>query len=507
MADRLRFDVSFGRPPRRPGFTQGDDEVMRILLLADFSGRGLPGAAPAGEPLSERSLRRVDVDNFEDVLRQWAPCVNVPAADGTDARIPLEFRDLDAFHPDSLYQRVPTFEALRSVRRRLLDPATSAAAIAELNRPTPAAAPKTAAAPPPEGDSALFERLLGGPSTAASPRTAAESTINELIGKIVAPHVVPAADPQAAEVVAGVDEAISDHMRRLLHDPGFQALESAWRGAHWLVTGLETGETLQLYLLDVGKAELAADVAAAGERLEDSALYRLLMKHGPGRPDGPGWSVLAAQYRFGAGPEDMQLLAALGAIGAQVGGPFLAEAEPTILGCQSVAELPDDRRWGRLDAASADRWHGLRRSPMARWLGLLLPRVLLRVPYGRKSDAVDQFPFEEMPAIPRHDDYLWGSPAFALALLLGQAYADAGAAMAPGDRQELDDLPSHSWVDGGARVLTPCGEVLLPERVADAILAQGLMPTLSFKDRNAVRIGRVQSLADPPAPLAGPWAG
>jgi type VI secretion system protein ImpC len=78
--------------------------------------------------------------------------------------------------------------------------------------------------------------------------------------------------------------------------------------------------------------------------------------------------------------------------------------------------------------------------------------------------------------------------------------------MTPGDRQELADLPCHGWVDGGARVLTPCGEVLLSERTADAILAHGLMPTLSFANRNAVRIARFQSLADPAAPLAGPWA-
>jgi type VI secretion system protein ImpC len=102
----------------------------------------------------------------------------------------------------------------------------------------------------------------------------------------------------------------------------------------------------------------------------------------------------------------LQLLAALGAIGAQVGGPFLAEADAAILGCQSLVETPDDRRWDRVNDASAERWRALRQSQAARWLGLALPRVLLRVPYGRDSESVDQFPFEEMPASPRHDAYL-----------------------------------------------------------------------------------------------------
>jgi type VI secretion system protein ImpC len=78
--------------------------------------------------------------------------------------------------------------------------------------------------------------------------------------------------------------------------------------------------------------------------------------------------------------------------------------------------------------------------------------------------------------------------------------------MTPGDRQELLDLPCHSHIDAGARGLTPCGEELLSQRMAEAILAHGLMPTLSFKNRNAVRIARFQSLAGPPAPLVGPWS-
>jgi type VI secretion system protein ImpC len=291
-------------------------------------------------------------------------------------------------------------------------------------------------------------------------------------------------------------------MRRILRDPRFQALESAWRAAHWLVTNLETDETLQVHLLDVGKDELAADIAGAGDDLERSALYRLLMQHGPGMPDGPAWSVLAGDYRFGAGADDVALLAALGAIGAQVGGPFLAEADASILGCRSLAESPDDRRWERLDDETAARWSALRQSKAAPWLGLALPRVLLRVPYGRKSDPIEQFAFEEMPG----GAYLWGSPAIACALLLGQAYSDAGPDMTPGDRQELTDLPCYTSGEAGERVMTPCAEVALSERTANAILDRGLMPALGFANRNAVRIARFQSLADPPTALSGPWA-
>jgi len=488
MAERLRFDVGFGRPAPRRRFGEGDGEAMRILLLADFGRRS--GA------LGERSPQRIDVDDFEQVLRRQAPRLTLPAAAGDDGPTVIEFHELDAFHPDSLYEAVPAFAPLRAVRARLLDPATAPAAIAELTGGAAASVPAPTPTKPSEAD---FERLLGqrqGPAT--TPATAA---VADFIRRVIEPHVVPAADPRAADLVAAVDAAIGDRMGRILHDPGFQALEAAWRAAHWLVTSLETDETLQLYLLDVSKAEIAADIAAAGDDLEHSALYQLLMRHGPGMPGGAGWSVLAGDYRFGA--DDVQVLAALGAIGAQVGGPFLAEADASILGCRSLVETPDERGW---EAGASEHWRALRKSAAARWLGLALPRVLLRVPYGRDSDPAERFRFEEMPSPPQHEAYLWGSPAFACALLLGQSWADAGAAMTPGDRTELLDLPSHSYGDAGARAVTPPGEVLLSERTADAILARGLMPMLSFKNRNAVRVARFQSIADPPTELSGPWA-
>jgi hypothetical protein len=39
----------------------------------------------------------------------------------------------------------------------------------------------------------------------------------------------------------------------------------------------------------------------------------------------------------------------------------------------------------------------------------------------------------------------------------------------------------------------------------EVLIGKGLMPVLSIKGRDAVLLPRFQSIADPPAPLAGPW--
>jgi len=498
MAGELRFDVRVGRPVRHRR-ASGDRPGMRILLLADFTGYGTRPRPPLGE----RRPESVDVDNFEDLFRRWAPSVLLPADDGATTHTLVELRDLDGFHPDSLVERVPAVAALRQVRGRLLDANTSAATVAELRRVTADPLPATVDAAAQESDPALLDRLLGRRSAPAAPTPTA--AISALIQRLVEPHIVPAVDPQASHFVAAIDHTLTTHMRRLLHHPDFQALESAWRAAHWVISNLETSDDLRIHLLDVTKQELATAFAGA-TTIEESTLHRLLTQAGASDDGEVAWSVLAGGFRFGPTSEDVELLGALGALGASIGAPFLAEANTALIGCSSLAQMPDPRQWAPLDAATAERWSVLRRSAAAPWLGLALPRIMLRAPYGRTTDPIEQFPFEEMPSPPLHEAYLWGSPAFACALLLGQAYTDAGPAMTPGDRQDLLDLPSHSYVDGGTPALTPSSEVAVSERTAETILARGLMPMVSFAQRNLVRVARFQSLADPPATLSGAWS-
>ena len=77
--------------------------------------------------------------------------------------------------------------------------------------------------------------------------------------------------------------------------------------------------------------------------------------------------------------------------------------------------------------------------------------------------------------------------------------------MVPGARLDLDDLPAFTLTENGETRLKPCAEALLSHRTADSIMAHGITPVLSHRDRNAVRFARIQSIADPPAALSGPW--
>lgn len=507
MPGRMEFQFMLPKsaPTPKPRDT---DAPLRILIMADFSGRSHQPLPAVSADLANRPLLAVDVDNFNAVMARLAPKLSLPL--GVEGMaIPIGFNQIDDFHPDALYQRLELFQALRHSRARLSNPASFAAAVAELCPPPMVDTAQSAPTAAPEGDSALLERLLGrAPATPTSkprpqPSTSGLTAIQGLLQTAVQAHIVHTDSRQPAWVAA-VDAAIGDQMRAILHQSAFQALEATWRSLQGLIANLDS-DTLRVFLLDVTQQELLQDLYAAEGNLQATSLYSRLIDRNVRAAGGEPWSVLVGDYCFGAGAEDIALLAALGSLAAHAGGPFLAAADPTGLGCDSVEQLADPAQWTPLPSAIEQNWRQLRASVVAPWLGLALPRVLLRLPYGRKADPVESFAFEEMPGGRDPSAYLWGNPAWVCARLITATFAENGWDFSPGDVLELDNCPAHIYEEDGERVMQPATEVLLGERAMSAILERGVMPLLGQRQRNVARLARFQSLTAPPTALAGAW--
>ena len=485
------------------GARQMDEEdSFRILVLADLGGS--PSARSA-QPLAQRNPLDIDIDNFDKVMARLAPQLEL-TLDGVSLRI--AFQNIDDFHPDRLFARLAPFTALRQLRTALADPGQFHRAAATLGMATVAGStPATAAVPVEASD---MERLLG--RKAATPPPAATNTgsgtatdINVWLRSVVAPHVVQDFSGEQKQLTAAVDAAISITMRSLLHHSAFQALEANWRCIDRLVRELDPGERIQLLLLDVSREELTQDIHAHAADLSQSALHRQLCGPQTESPNGQRWSLLVSDLSVEADLDDLQLLATLGAMAARAGAPLLAAARPSLLGCASVTQLPEPKTWQPLAADVATLWTALRHSPIAPWVGLALPRVLTRLPYGQQCDPISAFAFEEM--LPRqHECYLWANPAFSLALLAGLAFSDNGWNMQLSEQLSIGDLPSHIYQSEGEAQQQACAEIACSESTGEAILKHGLMSILSLRQRNAARLLRWQSIAEPARALQGAWA-
>lgn len=446
MPQRMEFGFSFGPSDSSPKIKRG---AMRLLMLGDFSAR------PASQktPLAERPSHRVDLDSLEQVMRRLGPQVTLAA--GT-----FDFESLDDFHPDQLYARAPIFQQLRQARSAPID----------------------------SGGSAL-DQLLGRPMQARpDPAGLAPGGLDQLIRNLVAPHIVPDQTASLKAQQLAVDAVITEQMRRLLHEPGFQSLEAAWRGVQFLVSNLDLDGDLELHLFDVSREELLADIVAAQGQMAQTSIHRALADRWRNLPGGQSWSALVGLYQFGASDTDVGLLAALGLLGSQAGGPLLASGHPDL---------------ASLGATEQARWQALRVSEAAPWLGLAAPRLLLRLPYGKRSDPLEGFAFEEFDALPVHEEFLWGNGALAVALAVGRSFNARGWDFEPFDEREIGDLPAFTYMLDGERELQACAERYLSEEAGLALLAAGLMPLMSHRNRNALTVLRLQSLALPAQGLAG----
>jgi type VI secretion system protein ImpC len=514
--DELDFKIVASMEPAR---AKPDPQTpFRILVAGDFSGRGRGGDADSERPSHDRKVMEVDRDNFDEVLARLAPQVRVVFADTGLPPIDLSFAELDDFHPDPIYARLEVFRSLRENRANIESPEFSDAIARALRNDTqstskppseaPAADPSR---PPPEisdlEGSGLLDQVLDASGAAQPDRGASSSPSgwDRFLQEHVRPHLVPDVEPHVETLREAIDQGISALMRRILHHPDVQSLEAAWRGLDFLVRRLQTDETLKVFLLDISKEALVADLAGVDD-LKDSLLYKRLVKDTVETPGADPWSVVAGMYTFGAGPHDAALVARIAAVAAAAGAPFVAGADPRLLGCASLPDTPDPAEWKHMpDENATAAWKALRQLPQAGHVGLALPRFLLRLPYGQETDPTETFQFEEMEGRPIHAHYLWSNPCIACSELLGRAFQASGWNLRPGSHQEIAGLPLHVYRSEGETRIKACAEVLLTERAAAAMLESGLMPLLSFRDQDVVRLARFQSIADPPAALAGRW--
>ncbi|MCU0228679.1 MAG: type VI secretion system contractile sheath large subunit [Bryobacterales bacterium] len=504
----MHFEVE---PGSRAAQVIDDSRVFRILLLGDFSGK----EGDARGPLHQRRPVEVDRDTFDDVLAAMRPTVMV-GLDGEEP-FPLKVADLDDFRPEAIFHKNPLFLEMRRLRDQLEDPDRWRAAARDLGSGADVA-PASPATPPPatpakvsardlvSGGSLLDAMMEDAQSDRPAPALApSKDPVLEIARRAVLPYLVSAPSAQQQELLARMDEAISAQMRRVLHHPVVRRVESAWRGLFRLIRALDTGAHLKVSILDLSREELQLDLFGHDDPAH-SLLARVLIADPGKRADGQGYSVVAGAYRFGADADDLRALNRLMKFAKSAGAPFLADATPSLVGAPAFEGVLNPRAWTPASEVAGGYWPLVRKQADAAWLGLVAPRVLSRLPYGRKSDPCDAFPFEEIAGQPSPDDYLWGSGAVCMAMLLGQAYAEFGWDFKPGAVAELTGLPLHTYSSHEGTVSTSVAEAWFTEEAMEALSSRGFITLVPYKNQDRLRVFQMNSIADPYRLIQGPWS-
>jgi len=307
------------------------------------------------------------------------------------------------------------------------------------------------------------------------------------------------------EMIARIDAKLTAQMNEILHAPEFQKIESTWRGLHYLVFNSETDASLKIRVMNASKNEIYRNLKLyPGARWDQSPLFKKVYEAEFGQLGGEPYGCLIADYHFSHLPTDVQLLRDLSKIAGAAHAPFFAGADPVLMGMDSWTELSNPRDLGKVfDTPDYAAWKGLRDSLDSRYVGLCLPRVLARLPYGAKSEPVEEFAFEEETDGHKGEKYAWMNAVYAMAVNINRAYKEYGWCTRIRGVQsggEVINLPTHTFPsdDGGVDLKCPT-EIAITDRREAELAKAGLIPLIHRKNTDKAAFIGAQSLFKPRA--------
>ena len=304
-------------------------------------------------------------------------------------------------------------------------------------------------------------------------------------------------------MIARLDEKLSAQMNEILHAPEFQKLESTWRGLHYLVFNSETDAQLKIHVINVSKSEIYKNLKLyPGARWDQSPFFKKVYEREYGQLGGEPYGCLIGDYEFSHLPADVQLLRDLSKIAAAAHAPFFAAANPILMGMDGWNELMNPRDLSKLfDTPEYAAWKGFRDAEDSKYIGLCMPRVLARLPYGAKSEPVEEFTFEEDTDGHKGEKYAWMNAAYAMAVNINRAFKDWGWCTRIRGVQsggEVVNLPTHTFPtdDGGVDLKCPT-EIAISDRREHELAKSGLIPLIHRKNTDKAAFIGAQSVYKP----------
>src|ERR671918_1308920 len=300
-------------------------------------------------------------------------------------------------------------------------------------------------------------------------------------------------------MIAEIDKRIGLQLNEILHAPQFQALESAWRGLKFTVDRVEFRENVRVEILNATKEDLLTDFEDAPE-VGKSGLYRIVYSNEYGVFGGKPYGLVCGNFDFGAGPEDVTLLSKIAAVAAMSHTPFVANPSPELFGEKNFLNVPNLKDLKSLfEGPQYARWHSFRESEDARYVGLCMPRFLLRLPYGEKTVPVKSFNFNE-DVVGQHDRYLWGYASNAFATRVADSFAKyrwCPNIVGPQAGGAVENLPLHQYEAMGEIQTKIPTQVMLTERREYELSEEGLIGLVFRKDTDNAAFFSANSVQKP----------
>jgi type VI secretion system protein ImpC len=349
----------------------------------------------------------------------------------------------------------------------------------------------------------LLDRIVDNFTPDAGQRAFAKDVIADFAKQVLEGSIIYAKDTESMVKarIAQLDALISSQLNEVMHAPEFQKLEASWRGLHYLVHQSETSPNLKIKVLNISKRDLMRDLERAPE-FDQSATFKKIYEEEYGVFGGSPFGLLVGDYEIENHPQDMALIEKMSNVAAAAHAPFIAAASSKMLNLDGYSQLGDPRDISKIfDSVEFTKWRSFRESEDSRYVGLCLPHVLMRLPYGKDNVPVESFAFEEDVDGKDHKKYLWGNAAYAFAARTTDAFAQYAWCTAIRGVEGgglVEGLPTHTFrTDEGDVALKCPTEIAITDRREKELADAGFIPLVHCKGRDYAAFFSVQSANKP----------
>jgi type VI secretion system protein ImpC len=318
-------------------------------------------------------------------------------------------------------------------------------------------------------------------------RRLARDWIGELVEQVMTGQMKVSKDTQAMinARIGQIDALISQQLNEILHHEEFQKLEASWRGLHYFVHQSETSPLLKIRVLNVSKKDLLRDMERAPE-FDQSALFKQVYEEEFGTFGGAPFGALVGDYEFTRHPQDVALLEKISNVAAAAHAPFLTSAGPELFNWDSFTEMAGPRDLSKIfESPEYAKWRSFRDSEDSRYVGLCLPHILMRLPYGPETKPAESFNYVEDVDGTDHKKYLWGNAAYAFACRLTDSFTKyhwCAAIRGVEGGGLVQGLPTHTFKTDQGDVALKCPtEIAVTDRREKELSDLGFIPLVHCK--------------------------
>jgi len=303
----------------------------------------------------------------------------------------------------------------------------------------------------------------------------------------------------ALKVIARIDEIVNEQVNEVLHHPKFQAIEANWRGLDELIKSTNFRAGVMIDLLDAPKEDLLDDFDSNAVDITGSALFRKLYISEYDQYGGKPYGAIIGLYEIKHTPTDEFFLKIASKIAAASHAPFISSVSPAFFGCETIEELGAIKNLeGLLAQPQYSSWNALRDTAEAAYLGLTLPRYVLRLPYDPVTNPVGRgFTFKESVRGDKDSEYLWGNAAILFAKNMVRSFVESGWCQylrGPKGGGLVSGLPVHTFNTRGEDEIKIPVEMVIPDFRELEFSNSGFMPLVYRKGTGDACFFSAQSL-------------